>query len=94
MILLKVWMFQKVDAMKGKRIFVLLSISTLICGAAFIGKQTVCADDQKDIEQKEDLEIIENLEFLDNLDIFEEDLNFFENYEGIDQSDAIGENDG
>lgn len=43
---------------------------------------------------EEDAEIIENLDFLENIDLFEEELEFFEDYADIDQSESIGEENG
>ena len=56
----------------------------------------VIAQESPALEQETseaDLEIIANLDFLDDMEIFNEELNFLENYDVIYQSEEMGDSD-
>ena len=79
--------------MKFSKVIIHLSFIVLVQGS-FDGGASYAQISKEDTElSDEDLDIIENLEFLEGLDMFEEELEFFEDYSDIDQSEITGEND-
>ena len=79
--------------MKFSKVIICLSFIVLI-QSSFYGGVGLAQISKEDSEiSDEDLDIIENLEFLEGLDMFEEELEFFEDYSDIDQSEITGEND-
>ncbi len=78
--------------MKFSKVIIHLSFIVLI-QSSFNGGVGLAQISKEDAEiSDEDLDIIENLEFLEGLDMFEEELEFFEDYSDIDQSEITGEN--
>lgn len=79
--------------MKFSKVIICLSFIVLI-QSSFNGGVGLAQISKEDSEiSDEDLDIIENLEFLEGLDMFEEELEFFEDYSDIDQSEITGEDD-
>ena len=77
--------------MKISKTLFFLILFLYVHGDFVMINQNVKAFGEEQELSEEDLEIIENLDFLENMYLFQEELDFLEDYTDIDQSVSIGE---